>query len=112
MSTESGQVQPDEQKICTVRVAPSHIGRGIGIRIFDALLRWLDVDRPHLTISEAKLPAFERIFDYYGFMITSIHKGLYVPHSCELAYNEREEAILIPQISTGEVRAARDVSQL
>lgn len=77
-----------EQKICTVRVAPSHAGRGIGVRIFDELLKWLDVDRPHLTISDAKLPAFERIFDYYGFALTSQHPGLYVPTACELGYND------------------------
>ncbi|MFZ1988771.1 MAG: GNAT family N-acetyltransferase [Alphaproteobacteria bacterium] len=78
-----------ERKICTVRVAPAHFGRGIGLRIFDGLLRWLDVERPHLTISAGKLPAFERIFDYYGFSATSAHKGLYVPHSYEISYNER-----------------------
>jgi hypothetical protein len=60
----------------------------MGVRIFDGLLRWLDVDHPHLTISDAKLPAFERIFDYYGFALTSKRHGLYVSHACELGYNE------------------------
>lgn len=77
-----------ERKICTVRVAPSHAGRGIGVRLFDGLLKWLDDDRPHLTVSAAKLPLFERIFDYYSFDITSAHEGLYVPRAVELGYNE------------------------
>jgi GNAT superfamily N-acetyltransferase len=78
-----------EKKICTVRVAPSYAGRGIGVRLFDGLLRWLDTDRPHLTVSEGRLPAFERIFDSYGFSITSARDGLYVPRVREFCYNER-----------------------
>lgn len=86
--------EADERKICTVRVAPSHTGRGIGVRLFDGLLKWLDDDRPHLTVSEAKLPQFERIFDYYGFGITSTNEGLYIPRMTELGYNE---PVLLPR---------------
>lgn len=83
-----GKKDNEERKICTVRVAPSHAGRGIGVRIFDGLLKWLDHDRPHLTVTDSKLPLFERIFDYYGFDMTSAAQGRYVPHACELGYNE------------------------
>jgi GNAT superfamily N-acetyltransferase len=76
-----------ERKICTVRVDPSYAGRGIGVRLFDGLLRWLDDDRPHLTVSSRKLPQFERIFDHYGFDMTSAHEGLYLPHAVELGFN-------------------------
>lgn len=107
-----GKNEPDERKICTVRVAPSHIGRGIGVRIFDILLRWLNVDQPHLTIGEAKLPAFERIFEYYGFTITSLNKGLYIPHALELGYNEREGSVSVPHFGSGQVRAVQDASQV
>src|SRR3569832_1395079 len=75
-----GKREPDERKICTVRVAPSYFGRGVGPRLFDSLLRWLETDQPHLTVSERKLPAFERIFERYGFKFTSSHAGLYVPN--------------------------------
>jgi len=77
-----------ELKVCTVRVAPSHVGRGLGLRIFDGLLRWLDHDQPHLTVSASKLPAFERIFDYYNFKRTSEVSGIYLPGSTEMGYNE------------------------
>lgn len=80
--------EPDERKICTVRVAPAYANRGIGVRIFDGLLKWLDDDRPHLTVSERKLPLFERIFDYYGFNLSFTRSGLYLPTVCELGYNE------------------------
>lgn len=77
-----------ERKICTVRVAPEYANRGMGLRIFDGLLKWVDDDRPHLTVSDAKLPLFERIFDYYGFYLSSRRLGQYVPSNCELGYNE------------------------
>jgi hypothetical protein len=77
-----------ESKICTVRIAESHFGRGLGLRIFDSLLNWLGTQHPHLTVSERKLPAFERIFDYYKFRMTSAQTGLYVQNVLEFAYNE------------------------
>ena len=77
-----------ERTICTVRVAPSHTGRGIGVRLFDGLLKWLDDDQPHLTVSAEKLPLFERIFDYYRFDFTSERAGVYLPNKVELGYNE------------------------
>lgn len=83
-----GKHEAYERKICTVRVAPSYFGRGIGLRLFDSLLRWLDTDQPHLTVSEPKLPAFERIFERYNFKRTSSRLGLYVPGVAELSYND------------------------
>jgi hypothetical protein len=69
-------------------VAAGHANRGIGVRIFDNLLKWLDDDRPHLTVNATKLPLFERLFDYYDFDVTSAHRGLYIPNVVELGYNE------------------------
>jgi GNAT superfamily N-acetyltransferase len=77
-----------ERKICTVRVSPNYVGRGIGLRLFDQLLRWVDTDRPHLTVSERNVTAFERIFDWYGFRLTSIKEDYYIPKVSEFAYNE------------------------
>jgi ribosomal protein S18 acetylase RimI-like enzyme len=84
-----GKREPEERKICTVRIAPSYFGRGVGPRLFDLLLRWLETDQPHLTVSERKLPAFERIFERYRFKRSSRHANLYVPGVVELSYNDR-----------------------
>jgi hypothetical protein len=92
-----------ERKICTVRVAPHYFGRGVGVRIFDGLLKWIGEDRPHLTVSERRLPAFERIFDSFGFNLTSVQQGRYLPHATEMGYNEAksgcEERLFHPQVS-------------
>jgi GNAT superfamily N-acetyltransferase len=77
-----------EKKICTVRVAPTYEGRGLGVRVFDGLLRWLNTDRPSLTVSERNLSKYSRLFDYYGFMETSATRGVYLPHSLEHGFNE------------------------
>ena len=83
-----GKREPQEKKICTVRVASHYAGRGVGVRLFDGLLKWLDTDKPHLTVSEQKLTAFERIFDWYGFDLTSVQIGKYKPNCKELGYND------------------------
>ncbi|WP_311276824.1 GNAT family N-acetyltransferase [Methylobacterium sp. WCS2018Hpa-22] len=79
---------PFEKKICTVRIAPEYVGKGLGVRIFDGLLHWLGTDQPHLTVSEKKLPAYERIFEWYGFKLTSKSRGLYLPSVTEVRYND------------------------
>jgi hypothetical protein len=78
----------DELKICTVRIAPNFAGRGMGVRLFDGLLHWLGVDDPHLTVTEQRMPLFERIFDWYGFQQTSVRSGVYRPCIHEFGYNE------------------------
>lgn len=83
-----GKRDASERKICTVRVAPTYFGRGLGPRLFDELLKWLDTDNPHLTVSEVKLPLFERLFDRYGFKCTSRQSGLYVKGVTEHSYND------------------------
>jgi|GEM_PF-2581039 len=78
-----------ERKVCTVRVAANYEGRGLGVRIFDGLLKWLDTDKPNLTVSQRSLPKFHRLFDYYGFQETSSTCGVYLPHSWEHGFNEK-----------------------
>lgn len=83
-----GKMMHDEKKICTVRVAPEYVGRGLGLRIFDGLMSWMGTSTPHATVSEEKLPEFERIFARYGFTLTSTHNGLYRPGKVEYLFNE------------------------
>lgn len=77
-----------ERKICTLRVAPERNGRGDGLRLMDAMLAWLDEDRPHFTVAETRLPVFERIFERYGFARSWRRRGLYLPERTELGFNQ------------------------
>lgn len=83
-----------EKKLCTVRVAPAYIGRGYGLRLMDNLLDWMDTDQPIATVSEEKMPDFERIFAHYGFRLTSVNNGLYRPGKVEFMFNQPK--ILLP----------------
>lgn len=82
------KAEDGEAKICTVRIAPEFIGRGMGIRVFDDLMSWLGADRPLATVGETKLADFQRIFDHYGYRLTSVCTGLYVPGRAEYLFNE------------------------
>jgi|SRR5471030_28249 len=77
-----------ELKICTVRVLPEYEGKGIGIRIFRDLMSWLGTSKPLLSVSQDKILDFERIFEYYGFQLTSSHLGIYRTGMVEYFYNE------------------------
>lgn len=82
------KAEDGEAKICTVRIAPDFVGRGLGIRVFDELMNWLGTDQPLATVSEVRLDDFSRIFNYYKFRLTSIRNGLYVPGRAEYLFNE------------------------
>lgn len=82
------KAEGNETKICTVRIAPEFVGRGMGIRVFDALMSWLGTDLPLATVSETKLGDFQRIFEHYGYRLTSVRTGLYVPGHAEYLFNE------------------------
>jgi acetyltransferase (GNAT) family protein len=79
----------DEKKLCTLRVVDRFQGTGLGIRLFERCFEALETDSPFLTISEEKLPAFQRIFDYYGFEMTSIKSDVYRKGKKEYFFNER-----------------------
>ncbi len=86
-----------ERKICTVRVAPDFANRGHGVRLFENLLRWLDTDRPHLSVGQAKLQQFERIFDHYGFVLTKSITDRYRKGMIEHSYNGEESTLTNPK---------------
>lgn len=77
-----------ELKVCTVRVASEYAGKGLGIKIFKEAMEWLGTDKPHLTVSEDRLPDFEKIFTHFGYNLTSTVKGLYSPNKVEYFFNE------------------------
>lgn len=90
-----------EKKICTVRVSPNYLGRGLGVKIFDHLLNWLQVDKPYLTVSEKRLPQFQRLFDHYGFVQTSSTPGMYRTGIAEFGFNEFGDRAATSQLGHG-----------
>jgi len=78
----------NEIKLSTLRVDDNFVNSGIGIKLFEKSFQYLGTTKPFLTVSEQKLPLFKKIFDYYGFKITSIYDNLYIQGQKEYFYNE------------------------
>lgn len=78
----------DELKICTIRVAPEFVGKGFGIKLFKQAMDWLGTNKPHLTVSEDHLADFKRIFDHFGYQLTSERNDLYRFGKVEYFFNE------------------------
>ncbi|RDU74583.1 GNAT family N-acetyltransferase [Helicobacter anseris] len=79
---------PEEKKICTLRVIEKYQNRGIGIKLFEKSFEALQTRTPLLSVSEEKYPDFKKIFDYYGFKLTSIKKDYYRIGIQEYFFNE------------------------
>ncbi|HIP26591.1 MAG TPA: GNAT family N-acetyltransferase [Flavobacteriaceae bacterium] len=82
-------IKKSEKKLCTLKVIDSYQNKGIGLKLFEKSFNALGTDKPFLTVSEEKLPEFEKLFQYYGFQLTSIHDGLYRDKKKEYFFNER-----------------------
>ncbi len=77
-----------EKKLCCLRVLPGFEGRyGLGVRLFEKSLEKLETKRPLLSVAEERLPAFVRLFNYFGFELGAVHHGLYRTERTEYAFN-------------------------
>lgn len=77
----------NERKICTLRVAESFKGLGIGKNLIALALEWLECEKPLITLRKSKKAEFESIFDFYGFQLEQKNFSYYKWFSTELAYN-------------------------
>jgi GNAT superfamily N-acetyltransferase len=100
-----------ERKVCSLRVRPDYVGRGIGLYLLDDMLKWLGTDKPHLTVSDHKLPQFDRIFERYGFQLCDSVAGLYLPNRIEHAFNSRHQQTLVLPLKSEYFDAIRDGSK-
>lgn len=76
-----------EKKICTIKVMDDFINRGIGIRLFERSMSYLETTSPLLTVDEDRLPFFQKIFDKYGFKQTQILHNYYKDGKKEFVFN-------------------------
>lgn len=79
----------EESKICTLVVFPQFEKRGYGVKLFDKSFEFLEDRKPLLSVSEKNHHKYKRIFDFYGFELTSVKNGIYIPNKMEFFYNEK-----------------------
>jgi len=77
----------DEKKICTVKVASDYKNRGIGVKLFQKSFEWLDCKTPLATVSEQRLPEFQRLFEHFNFKLTQIKSDYYKLGCKEYVFN-------------------------
>lgn len=86
-----GKKRKQEVKLRCVRVLPSHQNRGTGLQLIDHMLRELDSDKPHCTVSEEMLHLYSRAFiNHYKFDLARIDKGAYRKGKLEYVFNAPE----------------------
>jgi GNAT superfamily N-acetyltransferase len=76
-----------ERKLCCLRVLPAFEGSGVGVRLFRDAFEVLGTERPLLSVSNERLHAFKRVFDYFGFRVGAEYVDLYRKDSLEYSFN-------------------------
>ena len=89
----------EEKKLCTLRIRPEFESRGLGVRLFERAFEMLGTEQPLLSVSEATLRKFARLFEHFNFTRKAIYDGLYLPTISEFSYNGVLDAGLGPVIN-------------
>lgn len=77
----------EEQKICTLRVDQRFQRMSAGRTLMKMSFEWLENDKPLITVHKSKLREFDRLFQYYGFVLEDRKWCYYKPFQTELAFN-------------------------
>lgn len=77
----------EEQKICTLRVGEVFQHQGIGKKLMELSLEWLENDKPLMTLHKRKQREFSPLLRYYGFALEQKKWSYYHIFSTELVYN-------------------------
>lgn len=76
-----------EKKICTLRVDKKFQRQGIGTKLIEMSLEWLEDDQPIITMHKRKQNQFEPLLKYYGFKLEQKQPHYYSIFSTEYVYN-------------------------
>ena len=76
-----------EKKICTLRVDRRYQHQGIGKKLIQLSLEWLEDDYPVITMHKSKQVQFDSLLKYYGFRLEQTQPHYYSIFSTEYVYN-------------------------
>ena len=76
-----------EKKICTLRVDRKYQHQGIGKKLMQLSLEWLECDYPVITMHKSKQVQFDSLLKYYGFKLEQKQMHYYSIFSTEYVYN-------------------------
>lgn len=81
------KTEPNEKKICTIRVDRDYQRQGYGTELIKRSLEILGTSYPLATVSEKHIDAFKPFFKQFGFHIASNVKSLYHEGEYEYFFN-------------------------
>ncbi|XWY19577.1 GNAT family N-acetyltransferase [Bisgaard Taxon 45] len=76
-----------EKKICTLRIKDDYQKKGIGSKLFEEAFKYLNTNKPLITVPEESRDIFSKIFKKYEFQQTAALLGLYREGKYEYIYN-------------------------
>ncbi|MDW6021652.1 GNAT family N-acetyltransferase [Mesorhizobium sp. BAC0120] len=79
--------EADERKICTLWVHPNQRKHGLGQRLIDESITWLECKKPTLTVPEEAIADFHGLLARNGFELRQHAIDYYRPGVCEFVYN-------------------------
>lgn len=82
-----------ERKICTLYVKDEYRNQGLGSLIIEESFKWLETNKPLITIPEYKLNEFIPIIEKYKWDLTEIVECLYHKDYKELFFNKQNQNI-------------------
>ena len=77
----------EEKKICTLYVIKEFRGLGIGSKLIEKSLKWLNTKNPVFTFPDYKLEIFKPIIEKYNWELTEVIDNLYNEGIKELCFN-------------------------
>ncbi|WP_081158968.1 GNAT family N-acetyltransferase [Ensifer aridi] len=78
-----------ERKICTLWVRPDQRRRGVGQRLIDESIAWLECEKPMLTVPEEAILDFWGLLTRNGFELRQRAVNYYRLGRCEYVFNGR-----------------------
>ena len=89
----------NEKKICTLRVLKKYRNNGIGHKLIELSMEYLNTEKPMITLHKNKFNQFQYLLDYYNFTLEETKKNYYYLFNKELVYNgylpDREKGIYV-----------------
>lgn len=78
---------PEEKKICTIRVAPDYQRQGWGTALIKKSMEILGTDKPLITVSEKHIGVFKAFLKQFDFRVVNKVKSLYHVGEYEYFFN-------------------------
>lgn len=78
---------PEEKKICTIRIAPDFQHRGWGTVLIKKSMEILGTDKPLITVSEKHIDVFKAFLKQFDFQVVNKMKSLYHVGEYEYFFN-------------------------